>query len=172
MDKYQLYKSFYDRELNRRKDLDASINLPLTILGILITANTYLAKNLFPIQTILEVRFKHLLVIMFFLVIIFTIAYLTKSYNNFFNGFQYKNIGNYLKLREYEVDLEKYNAKPENINAQIDFDKNVLEKLISISENHCTINDKRSYDLYIAKTCILITIIITIINYIFIATIK
>ncbi|MGE6397015.1 hypothetical protein [Chryseobacterium scophthalmum] len=172
MEKFQFYKSLYDRELNRRKDLDASVNLPLTILGILITANTYLVKNLFPIQTIFEIRFKHTLVILFFLIIIFVILYLTKSYNNFFNGFKYRNIGNYITLREYELSVEKYNIKPENSDRQIDFDKQVLEKLIQIAENHCTINDKRSYDLYIAKTGILFTIIMTIINYIFIATIK
>src|SRR5690606_33561157 len=57
MDKYNFYKSLYDRELNRRNDLDASINLPLTIIGILITTNAYLAKNLFPLESICKMNY-------------------------------------------------------------------------------------------------------------------
>lgn len=172
MDTYQFYKSFYDRELNRRKDLDAAINLPLTLIGILVTANTYLAKNLFPLDSIYDLNLKHILLFIFFILIIFTILYLVKSYNNFFKGFKYKNIGNYIKLREHELNIKNYNLKPENINKLLNFDMQVIEKLIAIAENHCSINDKRSFDLYIAKTIILITIINTIINYIFIAIIK
>jgi len=172
MDKYNFYKSFYDRELNRRKDLDASINLPLTLIGILITANTYLAKPLFPINSICEINYKQILVLLFFIIIIFTTTYLAKSYNNFFKAFRYINIGNYLELRQHEKNIKAYNGNPANAKNQIDFDEQVLEKIISFAENHCTINDKRSYNLYIAKTGIFISIISTIINYIFIATIK
>ncbi|WP_313253787.1 hypothetical protein [Empedobacter sp.] len=169
MEKYNFYKSFYDRELNRRKDLDSFINLPLTIIGILITANTYLAKSLFPIISICNINLKQILIIIFFLIVIFTISYLIKSYNNFFKGFKYRNFGNYLELREYEIKISLHNEKSEN---KIDFDKQVLDKMIFFAENHCYINDKRSYDLYISKTGIFILIISTIINYIFIATLK
>ncbi len=47
MDDYQFYKSFYERELKRRYDLDSSIDLPLTILGIVITAKYLSCKKYF-----------------------------------------------------------------------------------------------------------------------------
>jgi len=172
MDKYNFYKSLYDRELNRRNDLDASINLPLTIIGILITTNAYLAKNLFPLESICKMNYRHILMTITFLVIIFSVFYLTKSYNNFFKGFRYRNIGNYLELRKHELNVSEYNVKTADVKKNIDFDNQVLEKIISIAENHCAYNDKRSYDLYIAKTSIFFIIIFTIINYIFIGAIK
>lgn len=166
MDNYNFYKSLYDRELNRRKDLDTSINLPLTIIGILITGNTYIAKDLFPITNIYDINFKHILMFVFFLLIIFTIAYLTKSYNNFYKGFIYRNIGNYKELREYENKIIDYNERITDNKKNIDFEVKIIDKFVDIAENHCTINDKRSYDLYIAKTMILFTIATTLLNYI------
>ena len=166
MDNYNFYKSLYDRELNRRKDLDASINLPLTIIGILITGNTYIAKDLFPIQSFCNINFRHFLMLIFFLLIILTTAYLTKSYNNFYKGFKYRNIGNYKELREYQNKVIDYNGRINDPKKNIDFETKNIDKFVDIAENHCTINDKRSYDLYIAKTMILFTIATTLLNYI------
>jgi hypothetical protein len=165
MDNYNFYKSLYDRELNRRKDLDASINLPLTIIGILITGNTYIAKDLFPIRSIFDINLKHFLMLIFFLLIIFTVAYLTKSYNNFYKGFKYRNIGNYKELRDYDYKVVDYNKRINNSNKIIDFEVKIIDKFVDIAENHCSINDRRSYDLYIAKTMILFAIGLTLLNY-------
>ncbi len=172
MDNYNFYKSLYDRELNRRKDLDASINLPLTIIGILITANTYIAKELFPISTICKLSIRHLLMFLFFIVIILTTTYLTKSYNNFYKGFKYRNIGNYKDLREYEAKVVNYNNKITDSIKKIDFEIKIIDKFVDIAENHCSINDKRSFDLYIAKTMILFAIIGTLLNYMLLIFIK
>lgn len=172
METYQFYKSFYDRELSRRYTLDSSINLPLTIIGILMTANTYLAKKLFPLRGFDELTLEHIFIFLFFISIAVTITYLIKSYNNFYKGFKYRNIGNYKNLREYEIKVEQYNEEITDQNLKLNFDKIVLDKIIDIAENHCTINDKRSYDLYISKTFILFSIIFTLINYLILALIK
>lgn len=172
MDDYQFYKSFYERELKRRYDLDSSINLPLTILGIVITANTYLAKNIFPVKSIFEISYKHILIFLFFLIVIFIILFLIKSFNNFYKGFEYRNFGNYGEVRIYQKKLELYNSNQNDDKKKIDFETKIIEKLVDFSTNHCVINDNRSYDLYIAKTAIIISIFLTIINYLFIATIK
>lgn len=172
METYQFYKSFYDRELSRRYTLDSSINLPLTIIGILMTANTYLAKNLFPLKGFEELTLKHIFIFLFFISIAFTITYLIKSYNNFYKGFTYRNIGNYKELRKYEFEVMRYNKEVNDQDLTLSFEKVVLDKLIDFAENHCSINDKRSYDLYISKTFILFSIIITLINYLILALIN
>ena len=169
---YQFYKSFYDRELSRRYTLDSSINLPLTIIGILMTANTYLAKNLFPFRGFDEFTLEHIFIFLFFFSISITISYLIKSYNNFYKGFKYRNIGNYKDLRKYEIKVKKYNEEITDQNSKLNFDEIVLDKIIDISENHCSISDKRSYDLYISKTFILFSIIFTLINYLILALIN
>ena len=46
MDSYSFYKSLYDRELNRRKDLDTAISLPITVITVIVVANSYTLKNL------------------------------------------------------------------------------------------------------------------------------
>lgn len=87
MDSYQFYKSIYDRELNRRKDLDAAINLPITILTILVAANSYLISKTDVIHQksiILASNIILTLIIISFLVSTF---FLTRSYNNLFKGF-------------------------------------------------------------------------------------
>lgn len=40
MNAYLFYKSIYDRELKRRIDLDNSINIPITILTLVVGLNT------------------------------------------------------------------------------------------------------------------------------------
>lgn len=54
MNAYLFYKSIYDRELKRRIDLDNSINIPITILTLVVGLNTI---YIYEIQLII-VTFK------------------------------------------------------------------------------------------------------------------
>ena len=105
----------YDRELNRRKDLDAAINLPITILTILVAANSYLiskeegnsaAMDFFVLS---EYFISFFLLFLHFLLSIF---YLIRSYNNLFKGFGYRNLGLTTEIRNFEInEIPKYNDK-------------------------------------------------------------
>ena len=91
---------------------------------------------------------------------------INNSINNFYKGFKYRNIGNYKELREYQNKVIDYNGRINDPKKNIYFETKIIDKFVDIAENHCTINDKRSYDLYIAKTMILFTIATTLLNYI------
>lgn len=165
MDSYQLYKSIYDRELNRRKDLDSSINLPLTILSILVAANSYMIKEKNLIENAHQEGVENILIILIFIGLGITIYFLTRSYNNLFKGFAYRNLGLTTEIRKYEtVDLPNYNNQVEEKDKLI-FEDIITNKLTNIIDNHIVLNDKRSYDLYIAKTFIIISMVFTALNF-------
>lgn len=165
MESYQFYKSIYDRELNRRKDLDSAINLPLTILSIIVGANSYVIKENDFVGVSFQQISQDILLMLVLFVLGISIFYLTRSYNNLFKGFAYKNLGLTSAIREYEnVELIKYNSRVEEKD-KIHFDKVIIDKLTGITDNHTIFNDKRSHDLYLAKTFLIIGIILTALNF-------
>lgn len=165
MDSYQFYKSRYDRELNRRKDLDAAINLPLTLLSIIVAANSYLVKESIWTSCSAKIIFQKILILLTSICLTISIYYLTKSLNNFFKGFAYRNLGLTTEIRNYENELQNYNRKVEE-DKQISFETIIVDKLTTIIDDHIIFNDRRSHDLYSAKTFLIICIMLTILNFI------
>ena len=165
MDSYQFYKSLYDRELKRRIDLDAAINLPMTLLSIIVAANSYLAKESDWTNCSAQIFIQKTLVFLTAIGLGISIYYLTRSYNNFFKGFAYRNLGLTTEIRKYENQLESYNQKVDE-EKQIKFEKIVVDKLTNVIDDHIVFNDKRSLDLHHAKTYLIIYIMLTIINFI------
>jgi hypothetical protein len=167
MDSYQFYKSIYDRELTRRKDLDSAINLPLTILSILVAANSYLIKQVnFRDKSYLGI-IGVIVSILIFGTFAITIFFLTQSYNNFFKGFAYRNLGLTTDIRNYEIEISKYNNKIKE-QEKIIFENVLINKITSITDNHIILNDKRMYSLYVARTFIIVSMILTAVNFILI----
>ncbi len=169
MDSYEFYKSIFDRELNRRKDLDASISLPLTLLTIIVASNSYIAKQTnFKLNNCNDIVGKVLFLLIFGVVLV-TIFFLMRSFNNFFKGFAYRNLGLTSEIRKYEIeDVPRYNLLVKSEDDIINFEKKIIEKLTESTDNHIIINDKRSYDLYLSKTSSIIGIILTTINFLLI----
>lgn len=168
MESYQFYKSIYDRELNRRKDLDAAINLPLTILSILFAANSYIVKeeNFDSKSYLADLEFIFMITV--FLSIGFAIIYLIKSYNNFFKGFAYRNFALISNIRKYEDEIKSYNSKV--VDNKLSFEDLIIEKINSLTDDHIIFNDTRSKDLYKAKTALIIAMIVTALNFILITS--
>ena len=168
MDNYSFYKSLYDRELNRRIHFDNAINLPVTILTLIVGLNYYYLINI-GIKDFKSVLFwdysGFLLVCLLFL---FSLFYLIKSYNNLFRGFSYKNLAKPSEIASYKVELDIYNDQVEE---KVFFETVIIKRLNQVSDNHILINDQRSIDLYRSKTFIIFTLIISGLN-IFILTIK
>jgi|688.fasta_scaffold777998_1 hypothetical protein len=164
MDSFSFYKGIYDRELNRRKDLDSAINTPVTILTVLFTANFYLLNKIPKPKTINDLTIEEVIFVIIFIIVAVSIFYLTKSYNNLFRGFVYRNIAKASQIREFESStIPKYNLECEK-GKELNFENELINKLTKIAENHTVMNNTRSLDLYKTKTFIIIALILTAIN--------
>ena len=169
MDSYQFYKSIYDRELNRRKDLDSAINLPMTILTILVAANSYLISKDELIHHKCIIVFSNIILALLFISFLISIFYLIRSYNNLFKGFAYRNLGLTNEIRNFEInEIPKYNAQVDE-NEKLNFETIVIDKLTHYTDDHIVFNDKRYLDLHKAKTFIIVTLILTGVKFLLIA---
>jgi hypothetical protein len=165
VDSYSFYKSLYDRELNRRKDLDTSIGLPITILTVIVASNTYILKGQKIIQFEELLQVKYIIIFLTFIALFISVFYIMKSSNNLFKGFAYKNFALLKDIRVFEEDINTYNSQVDESKA-IDFQQKVIEKLIVFADSHIIFNDRRSIDLYNARLFLIISFILTGINFI------
>lgn len=165
MDSYIFYKTLYDRELTRRKDLDTAIGLPITILTVIVASNTYILKGqkVIPIVDLLQA--KYIIICLTFISLFISAFYIMKSSNNLFKGFAYKNFALLEKVRAYEMDLMLYNNQVAE-EKRLDFQQAVIEKLVEFTDSHIIFNDKRSKDLYLARIFLIISFILTGMNFI------
>jgi cytochrome b subunit of formate dehydrogenase len=169
MDSYQFYKSLYDRELNRRKDLDSAVNLPITILTILVAANSYLIGKETGIHQKCLIIFSNIILALLLVSFLISIFYLIRSYNNLFKGFGYRNLGLTKEIRNFEVnEIQKYNAQVDE-KEKLNFETIIIEKLAHYTDDHIVFNDKRSLDLHRAKTFIIVTLVLTGIKFLLLA---
>ncbi len=165
MDSFQFYKSLYDRELNRRKDLDSSINLPITILTILVGANSYLLEKTKCIQCSFFKLSDNVLNVVIFILFTIAVFFLVRSYNNLFKGFGYRNIGYSKEIRDFEIfGIPKYNSQVDE-SSKINFEIELIKKLTEIIDDHIQFNDRRSLDIYRAKTFIIILLVATVLRF-------
>jgi hypothetical protein len=166
MDSYQFYKSLYDRELTRRTDLDSAINLPLTILTVVVAANGYIVKGNILTRHSWQQVIQNIFLVLVSIGVGISIFYLTRSYNNFFKGFAYRNLGLTSAIRKYEdLELVNYNKQVEEKD-RIQFENVIIDKLTTFTDDHTIFNDKRSHDLYLAKTFLIVSIMLTALNFI------
>jgi|SRR5690554_2119013 hypothetical protein len=161
MESFTLYKSIYDRELNRRMDLDKSINLPITILTLIIGLNSIYTDKAFFEDFFHELQIVQLMIITIGITILISAFFLIKSYNNLFKGFAYRNLALTKEIREFETkQIPSYNAQVGEED-KLNFETELIERLITVTDNHTTFNDKRSLDLYRAKTFLIVSLILT-----------
>jgi len=161
MESYNFYKSIYDRELNRRMDLDKSINIPITILTLIIGLNSiYTDESLFQ-NFFCEFGTVKIMILIIGITLFISTFFLIKSYNNLFKGFAYRNLALTKKIREFETkQIPEYNAQV-NVEDKLTFETELIERLIVVTDNHTVFNDRRSLDLYRAKTFIIVSLILT-----------
>ena len=159
MDSYAIYKSFYDREIGRRKDLDNAINMPVTLLTLIVGINSFYIDSI----TLNDLRAEHVFLVLIVCFFLMSIFFVIKSYNNLFRGFSYRNLGYASEIRNYEtIEIPEYNnhaliSKEEELN----FEVQLIDKLTDITDNHIKINDQRSMDLYATKANMIIALILS-----------
>ncbi len=71
----------------------------------------------------------------------------------------------FIPRRSYEVEVLKYNDKVKE-QEKIIFEEVLINKITSVTDNHITLNDRRMYCLYVARTFIIISTILTALNFI------
>src|SRR5690606_33676172 len=101
-------KSMYDREWDKRNQLDSAISLPITILSILVAILLFLIQkftNVLDLQCVTAFSAITMTGILFvFFSLSISIYWLVGSFNNFFNGFDYRNFGSIRAYRRIEVE--------------------------------------------------------------------
>lgn len=167
MNSFDFYTSIYFRELNRRKDLDDAINLPVTVLTLLAGFNWWIADKTSVGMPEGPFDLDDVMLILVGLSFTTCLFFLIRSYNNLFKGFAYRNFAMMQRIREFEMEIPEYNMKSSQ-NDQIDFEHKLVERLISITDHHTFFNDKRQLDLYKAKTLLIFVLVLTCIRFSFI----
>lgn len=164
MNDLDFYKSLYDYEINRRYNLDKSINAPIIIISILIGAISYLLTSIdighslvFSIIIIAVIVASSILIFM-------AIICLAKSYNNFFKGFAYVEIPLPSEIRLLQIKkLPEYNKKVKSSKKR-NFEVELIDQLTGFTDNYYNINIKRSLYLHFSKSMIIGALIIIVIG--------
>ncbi|WP_330441848.1 hypothetical protein [Flavobacterium sp. C4GT6] len=158
MNDLEFYKSIYDRELNRRTSLDDSVSNILTSISILIGVIWYFYSNVEYKSFIRDNNLILVLLGLAFLLLLFSMIFLIKSYNNFLRGFNYPNIAYLQEVRAYQTEgVVDYNKRVK-ANEQISFEEKLIDRLIRITDENTRINDRRAYDMYVSKTLMIISL--------------
>lgn len=169
MTRVQFYKELFDRELNRRNDLDYAINLPVTALTVMGGAIGYFAQDLELCFSAICAYWNNLFLVLSCVSYLIALVFLFWSYNNFFFGYGYTNIAYLSRIRDYEKKLHIKNlnhAKAGN-GKHLRFSDALIDKMVSIADHNAVLNTKRSLMLYRSKTFIVITLILLTIHFLF-----
>ncbi len=158
MENFIFYKGLFEKELSRKVEIENSINIPVGILTLLISSLFFLVKNISK-----NINYSEKTVIMLAaLSITLSFIFLTKSFNNFFKGFNYKNLPDTIELRNYQLNLYDYNSQVKKDKKE-SFEIYLIDNYVQMTDNNLKINRKRLYDLFISKTLIIISISLTMI---------
>ncbi|EHO07749.1 MULTISPECIES: hypothetical protein [Myroides] len=152
------YKDLHTRELTRKKELDDSLNMPITILSLLIALNGILIKEYLSFIS------NNWVFYLFFtgvLVICGAIFFLIKSMGSLFVNLDYNYFGYPNEILDFENKLNDYNKevkKSERVNVENEFKK----EFVRISTSNKKINDKRADNLHYCRSCLVIAVSISV----------
>lgn len=152
-DSYDFFKENYFFEIDRKNQLARVLNIPFGLLVILGSSLLYIVKN----TSIPFYWFEALPIILGFIIMIFVIYFLIKSYYNYTYGF----VASSEELKKYYTDLCAYNQK--------EADKIFLEFVTSEYSKYADINasnnDKKSSYLHKANGALIILLIFVILAW-------
>lgn len=157
----------YDREWDRRKELDSAIGLPITILTILGAVLLFFIKeigNVFFSQCMNLFSYVTISGVLFTLFSLCTsVFWLVGSFNFFFKGFTYFNVGSVRGVRRVEkVTLPKKSVTDKQEYA---FEDILIDKLSYYTDKNKLVNIRRGNYLYLARKWIIISLISIVVLY-------
>ena len=157
MDYVDFYTGRYNRELQRRFDLDDALNIPIGLIAILIAAASFIVSNINVCDGPIFFWTVLILTLISVICILSAIVFLALSYNNMFVGFKYKNFEASSEWRDFQKQVESHNKQhPEDM---IDFENEFIKKLNLYTDSHSNINNGRQKKLRDAKSFIILSLI-------------
>lgn len=165
MDRFNHYRNYYENELSKKDDLDKSINIPILIVTLIFGAISYFAKSLSfdylkPIDYVILGLIG--LTVITLCVGIFRIII---SYNNGIKGYEYEIIGSAKDYEKYREELFEFYDEKEN-KVESKFEESLIVKFIECIDSNTDLNIFRTFQLFLAKKNIIISLITTFITFI------
>jgi uncharacterized membrane protein (DUF106 family) len=102
------------------------------------------------------------MIVLIGLLLMASVLYLAKSYNNLFKGFRYEYLPDAKELYKHKKDLKNYNRKVKKAERE-SFKEYLIENYANLSSTNMKINRSRLDYLYVAKTLVFIALVLTIV---------
>ncbi|MGR7814304.1 hypothetical protein [Lacinutrix undariae] len=167
MDRLSFYKSFYETELKKKDDLDKSINNPILIITIIFGIISYISQKV-NFECLLKTDFIIVaLILIISLLLCKSIFHIILSYNNGIKGYNYEVLGTNTDFESYRKNLIEYNEN-EGIDSdsEKEFEESLITELIKCSDVNNDLNIKRTYQIYLTKKYLIISLIIAFATFI------
>jgi hypothetical protein len=165
MDRFNHYRNSYENELRKKDDLDKSINIPVLIVTLIFGAVSYFSKSL-NYDCLKPIDYVILgFIVLTFITLCVGIFRVIMSYNNGIKGYEYEITGSakdYEKYREALYDF--YDEKEKKVESK--FEESLITKFIECIDANTDLNIFRTFQLFLAKKNIIISLIITFITFI------
>jgi hypothetical protein len=173
MNQFEFYSKWFDKEDERKINLEASLNIPIGILSVLLTVIFYFVKE-FDYKNCYEVEkiFFLIFIGLSSLAALITGYFLFKSYHNTFKGFTYRGLPFPEDVHRYSKDLNQYyNENKEyfdsvGITSETLFENYLLEKYTVLTTSNIFINDNKSQNLHKSKSSLFFSIVFLIFSFI------
>ena len=167
MDRLSFYKSFYETELKKKDDLDKSINNPILIITIIFGTISYISEKL-DFECLQKTDIILILLILIISVLLCkSIFHIILSYNNGIKGYNYEILGTSTEFESYRKKLIEYNRNEgTESNSEKEYEESIITELIKCSDINNGLNIKRTYQIYLTKKYLIISLIIAFITFI------
>ncbi|MDG2497988.1 MAG: hypothetical protein P8M66_00565 [Flavobacteriaceae bacterium] len=165
MDRFNHYRNSYENELKKKDDLDKSINIPILIVTLIFGAVSYFTKSL-NYDCLKPIDYVILgLIGLTFIILCVRIFRIIISYNNGIKGYEYEITGSAKDYKKYREELsEFYDEKEKKVESE--FEESLITNFIECIDSNTDLNIFRTFQLFLAKKNIIISLIITFITFI------
>ena len=166
MDRLSLYKSFYETELKKRDDLDKSINNPVLIITIIFGIISYISEKM-NFECLIKIDILLLvLIVLISILLCKSIIHIILSYNNGIKGYSYEILGTNTDFESYRKSLIEYNRNEEiDSDSEKEFEESIITELVKCSDINNGLNIRRTYQIYLTKKYLIISLIITFLTF-------
>ncbi len=164
MDRLNFYKSFYENELKKKEDLDKSINIPILIISIIFGTLSFIGKEInYDCLNKIDYVIISLIVLAFILLCV-GIYRVIITYNNGIKGYEYEVLGSNKDFENYRVELNEFYSGNEE-ETKTHFYESIIMRIIECVDLNTELNIYRTYQLFLAKKYIIISLILSFMTY-------
>ena len=164
---FDFYKELYFKEIERKKEFDNLINLPILIYTTIVAVNLFVLEKFLnePSDKYFVICILKIFVSITLGSIAYSLYYLLKSFVNFPKSYIYKEIGNPKEIFDYELNLREEQETLED--AELLMNNYLKDSFMDCANTNFLINQKRSEFYAQSKNGIFLGVVSTIIIIIF-----